>query len=250
MPESEPVVYSIEEGVARIRLDRPDKRNALSLELLRALSAAVDRAASEPDLRVVLLEGADPCFCAGLDLKAALEEPDVIRSMLLAFARTTTSIRRLDAPTIAKVQGAAIGGGCGLMVVCDFAVTHPEAKLGYPEVDFGISPAVVAPWLVRKIGPGAARAMLLAGGTMNGREGFDAGLATSLVEQNALEDTVEDLIGRLLKSGRQATIATKRCLNELDGANVEEEVLRGVELSAKIMGGEDAQDRLKRRFSQ
>ena len=250
MPESELVVYSIEAGVARIRLDRPEKRNALSLELIEALSAAIDRAASEPDLRVVLFEGTDPCFCAGLDLKAALEEPDVMRPMLLGLAQTTVSIRRLDAPTIAKVQGAAIGGGCGLMVVCDFAVTHPEAKLGYPEVDFGISPAVVAPWLVRKIGPGAARAMLLAGGTMNGREGFDAGLATSLVEQDALEETVEDLIGRLLKSGRQATIATKRCLNELDGANVEDDVLRGAELSAEIIRGEEAQDRLKRRFSQ
>ena len=96
-------------------------------------------------------------------------------------------IRRLSIPTIARVQGAAVGGGCGLMVVPDFAFTHAEAKVGYPEVSLGVCPAVVAPWLIKKIGAGRARAMLLEGGTISGGAALEIGLATHVVEQDHLE---------------------------------------------------------------
>ena len=138
-----------------------------------------------------------------------------------------------------------VGGGCGLMVVCDFAVTHAEAKLGYPEVDLGICPAVVAPWLMKKIGAGAARAMLLAGGTMSGEEGFRRGLATHLVAEGELAATAQSLAKRLAKGGPKVLAATKHWLNELDGSLDDAIADEAAEISARIIADDEAQARLK-----
>jgi methylglutaconyl-CoA hydratase len=172
------VKHYVAQGIHTVELARAEARNALSREMIAAFGAAVEQVAQDASARVLILGGEGRSFCAGMDLKAVADDPVAMGDMLRALSRVSRAIRRLPIPTIARVQGAAIGGGCGLMVVCDFAITHPEAKLGYPEVDLGICPAVVAPWLVKRIGAGAARAMLLAGGTMSGEEGFRRGLAT------------------------------------------------------------------------
>jgi methylglutaconyl-CoA hydratase len=138
-------------GITTIELARAEARNALSRELIAELGAAVEAVARDASARVLILGGQGKSFCAGMDLKAVADDPVAMGEMLRALSRTSRAIRRLAIPTIARVQGAAIGGGCGLMVVCDFAVTHAEAKLGYPEVDLGICPAVVAPWLLSLI---------------------------------------------------------------------------------------------------
>lgn len=157
-------------------------------------------------------------------------------------------LRRLPIPTIACVQGAAVGGGCGMMVVCDFAFTHAESKVGYPEVDLGVCPAVVAPWLIKKIGPGRARAMLLAGGTMTGQSGFEAGLATHLVREDQLESATLDFARKLTKGGPQAMAVTKRWLNELDASMDDGPLDKAAELSAQVIAGEEAQRRLRAIF--
>lgn len=244
------VSHSIERGIARITLHRPEVRNALSLELMHALREAVREVggAVERDIestRVMILGGEGKCFCAGMDLKAVAADPAAMGEMLRELSRVNVAIRRLPIPTIAQVQGAAIGGGCGLMVVCDFAFTHVEAKLGYPEVDLGICPAVVAPWLVRRIGAGRARTMLLAGGTMSGSEGFAAGLATHLVHEAKLADAVMAFAERLAKGGARAIAATKRWLNELDGSADESIAERGASISAEVIMGDEAQSRLR-----
>ena len=136
------------------------------------------------------------------------------------------------------------------MVVADFAVTHPEAKVGYPEVDLGICPAVVAPWLVRKIGAGRARTMLLAGGTMTGQAGFEAGLATHLCAADRLDATVAELAGRLSAGGPHALATTKHWLNELDGSMDDAILDRAAELSARIIAGDEAQERLRKAFAE
>ncbi|MFO0827561.1 MAG: enoyl-CoA hydratase/isomerase family protein [Phycisphaerales bacterium] len=239
------VTFELVDGIASLTMNRPEARNALSLALIRAMRDAVQRAANEPAARVLVIGGAGPVFCAGMDLKAVADDPVAMGEMLRELSRVTRTIRRLPIPTIARVQGAAVGGGCGLMVVCDFALTHPEAKVGYPEVDLGICPAVVAPWLVRKLGAGRARAMLLAGGTMTGEAGFNAGLATHLVPLAQLESATATLAKRLLTGGPKALAATKRWLNELDGS-VEDDVLdRAAEISAAIIAGDEAQSRLR-----
>jgi methylglutaconyl-CoA hydratase len=239
------VKTSIANGIATLELTRSEARNALSRELIAELGAAVDAIGRDASVRVLVLGGEGKSFCAGMDLKAVADDPIAMGEMLRALSRASRAIRRLSIPTIARVQGAAIGGGCGLMVVCDFAVTHAEAKLGYPEVDLGICPAVVAPWLMKKIGAGAARAMLLAGGTMSGEEGFRRGLATHLVAESDLVATAQQLAERLAKGGPKALAATKHWLNELDGSLDDAIADEAAEISARIIAGDEAQSRLR-----
>lgn len=247
------VTLSIDGSVATLTLNRPDARNALSLEMIAAMEVAIEKIesgiASDADpIRVMILAGSGKSFCAGMDLKAVQDDPILMGDMLRRLAAISRRIRRLEVPTISRVQGAAIGGGCGLMVVCDFSFSHAEAKLGYPEVDLGICPAVVAPFLVKRIGAGPARAMLLAGGTMGGEEGHARGLATHLVPLEDLESATHDFASRLVKGGPEAIAATKRWLNELDGSYDDEQLSKGAEISAELIQTEDAQARLRTLF--
>lgn len=247
---AELVLKEIAEGeIVTLTLNRPEARNALSYELITALDEAVAEVDRDMNARALILAGAGRSFCAGMDLKGVMDDPRKMGQMLQNLSKAARRIRRLSIPTIARVQGAAVGGGCGLMVVTDFAVTHAEAKVGYPEVDLGVTPAVVAPWLVRKIGPGRARAMLLAGGTMSGELGYEAGLATHLVAHEALEATALDLARSLARGGREAMAVTKRWLNELDGSLEDAPFEKAAKLSAEVIAGEEAQSRLRATFA-
>ena len=248
------VQLAIAHGCATITMRRPDVRNALDFPLIQALADVIARVAQHiketpNEIRVVVLAGEGKSFCAGMDLKAVMHDPIQMGQMLRQLSMTLLALRQLSVPTIARVQGAAIGGGCGLVVVCDFAVTHPEAKLGYPEVDLGVCPAVVAPWLIKKIGAGPARAMLLCGGTMKGDEGFSRGLVTHCAPIDQLDTTIATLVARLLTGGPNALACTKNMLNELDGSNDEQVAIEAAELSAKVIAGAEAQAHLSRHFS-
>jgi len=232
-------------GIATLTMNRPDSRNALSPELIDALDSAVEAVERDDSLRAMILAGEGKAFCAGMDLKGVVSDAAKMGGMLHGLSQVMRRIRRLKIPTIARVQGAAVGGGCGLMVMTDFAITHPEAKVGYPEVDLGVCPAVVAPWLVRKIGAGRARAMLLAGGTMSGEQGHAAGLASHLVARESLEAAVLELASTLLKGGQHAMAVTKQWLNELDGSYEDAVFDKAAALSAQVIAGQEAQDRLR-----
>ena len=248
MSTSDLVRLAVADHVATLSLNRPEARNALSLDLIRAFGEGVRRVAADPAIRVLIVAGEGKVFCAGMDLKAVADDPVAMGEMLRELSRATRALRRLPIPTIARVQGAAVGGGCGIMVVCDFAVTHPESKVGYPEVDLGVCPAVVAPWLIRRIGAGRARAMLLAGGTMSGKEGFEAGIATHLCEAGELEATAAALAKRLVGGGPKALAATKAWLNQLDGSDDDAVLDKAAEISAAIIAGDEAQSRLRAIF--
>lgn len=241
-----PIKTSHQDGVTRITLDRPEVRNAMSPELIEQLNETIRGLGSVEGLRSVVIQGSDPCFCSGMDLKTAGTDPQAMRGMLRGLADTMIEIRRLEVPVIARVQGAAVGGGCGLMTGCDFVVSHPDAKLGYPEVDHGICPAVVAPWLVRKIGGGRARALLLSGGTITGQAGFDIGLVSHLVAREEIDQTVDRLVERIDRGGANALAVTKRWLNQIENANLEEELVQGADISADVLAGPEAQERLAR----
>ncbi len=245
MSDSPCILTSRTDEKMTITLDRPDVRNAMSTLLIEQLEQSI-LDAGKSEARALVIEGADPCFCAGMDLKTAGAEPTAMRDMLHGLARVMIAIRNLEIPVIARVQGAAIGGGCGLMTACDFAITHPDAKLGYPEVDHGICPAVVTPWLVRKIGAGRARALLLMGGTITGAHALEIGLVTELAPKDELGNAVDGLVERLAKGGRSALATTKRWLNEVEGSKLEAELVRGADLSADVLEGPEAQERLAR----
>tara|TARA_B100000579_G_scaffold434814_1_gene456563 strand:- start:182 stop:916 length:735 start_codon:yes stop_codon:yes gene_type:complete len=236
-------------GITTMTLNRPSKRNALSLELIEAMHEKLDEVERDEVMRVFVLAGEGRAFCAGMDLRGVIDDPVKMQKMLRRLSEATKRIRCLPVPSIAIVQGAAVGGGCGLMVVCDFAFIHPEAKVGYPEVDLGVCPAVVAPWLIKKLGPGKARAMLLSGGTMSGEQGFQAGLATHLCEQDVLLESVQSFAMNLAQGGKDAMATTKSWLNELDGSLDDDILRRAADLSAEIIAGDEAQARLKPLYS-
>jgi methylglutaconyl-CoA hydratase len=245
------VLTEIADRCATVTMNRPDARNALSWDLIEALEQAVEAVGhdiSAGAVRVVTLAGAGTSFCAGMDLKAMMSDPAGMQRTLRGLARVMRLIRLLPVPTIARVQGAAIGGGCGLMVVTDYTLTHPEAKIGYLEVSLGLSPAVVAPWLIRKIGAGRARAMLLGGQMLNGREGFDLGLITHLVERDRVEPEAVELSARFAAGCPNALATTKRWLNELEGHLTDDLMQRGADLSADVLASPEAQSRLRHRF--
>lgn len=245
---SELATLQVEGAVARLTLNRPDKRNALSLELLQALHQRVDALAGEAGVAVCIVTGAGPTFCAGMDLRAVLKEPGAPLRLLSSIAELTIKFRALPMATLARVNGAAIGGGCGLVAVCDLAVTHPDAKLGYPEVDLGVCPAVVAPWLVQAVGAGRARRVLLSGGTLTGLRAHELGLVSSLVPAEALDAETETIASRLAGAGLRALRATKAHLNSMDGERLNELVRRGAHLSAEVIDGAEARERLSRLY--
>jgi enoyl-CoA hydratase/carnithine racemase len=234
--------------VARLTLRRPEARNALSMDLLTDLLDAL-RSLRNADAHILVLSGEGKSFCAGMDLKAVVGHPGDALHLLSTLAEATCTLRKLPMVSIARVQGAAIGGGCGLACVCDLALTHADAKLGYPEVDLGVCPAVVAPWLVKKIGPGPARRVLLSGGLMSGTEAHRIGIADSVFPDIAsLDAAVEDTVKRLSSGGPHALRATKELLNQLDGSLDDATVHAGAELSARIVNLPETQAILKAKF--
>ena len=240
------VSLSKNEGIARVRLQRPESRNALSSRMIKELEAVIGAVESDPDLRLMIIEGDGKAFCAGMDLKGVRDDPSAMGEMLNGLAGVSIRIRDLKIPTIARAHGAAIGGGCGLLAICDFAITHPEAKIGYPEVDLGICPAVVAPWLIQRIGTGKARSLLLSGGTMSGEDALAWGLVDECVPLEELDQAVERKARRILAGGPNAIQVTKEWLNELEGDKIRQDVLKGGQLSASVIQGEEAQSRISR----
>ena len=234
--------------IATLILDRPDRHNALSIDLLGALHARLDELEAAPP-SVLIVTGAGRSFCAGMDLKEVLGAPDAPLTLLTALAKMTVRLRKLPSIVIAQINGAAIGGGCGLACVCDLAVTHADAKLGFPEVDLGLCPAVVAPWVVRRVGAGMARRILLEGGTMTGQRASELGLVTEVVpSRDDLAERVRERAERIASGGPNALAATKALLNELDGSLDEDLVLRGAVLSARVLATDEAQATLRERF--
>ncbi|UCD74765.1 MAG: enoyl-CoA hydratase/isomerase family protein [Phycisphaerales bacterium] len=246
---SDLVLTDITGGIATVTLNRPPQRNAASFELLEVLDDAVAAIEGDERVRVMILTGAGPVFCPGLDLQELLVDSEADREAVFRLVRKLSRvgrrINRLPIPTIACVQGAAIGGGMMLALVTDFTISHAEAKIGYPPAKLNLSPAALSPFLIRRIGPGRARAMLLKGGAMSGTEALERGLITHLVNPAAIESVAADLAGELAQAGRQATIDLKRLMLELDGSLDDEALDRAADCSARIIAGEEAQEPLK-----
>ncbi|HED53754.1 MAG TPA: enoyl-CoA hydratase/isomerase family protein [Phycisphaerales bacterium] len=238
--------------IATLTFNRPEAHNALSTEMLSAAHMRLDQleaSTDEPPV-VLILTGAGRSFCAGMDLKEVIigDDPGVPLRLLESLARLTHRLRLLPMVVLGRINGAAIGGGCGLATVCDLAITHADAKLGFPEVDLGLCPAVVSPWLVRRIGPGRARTVMLSGGVMSGSRAHELGIVSQVVDSREdLNAEVDRIAQSLAAGGPHAMRATKQLLNSLDGSDNLDILLEGAALSAKVLATEDAQRRLKAR---
>jgi methylglutaconyl-CoA hydratase len=216
---NEPLVrYDYRPPAVLLTLNRPDKRNAFSRDLIAALTTAVERARDDDAVRCVLVTGAGPAFCAGMDLTELSEtitaDQDVIWNDAVNLARLFDLIYTLPKPTIAVVNGAAVAGGAGLVTVCDLAVAAPTAKLGYPEVRRGLVAAMVMPHLLRHVGERAARWLLLTGELIDAVEAQRVGLVNAVVPAAELLSTADRWARSLAEGGPQALAMTKDLLRQ------------------------------------
>jgi len=214
---TEPLVhYESRPPAVLLTLDRPGKRNALSRELIAALTVAVERARDDTAARCVLLTGSGPAFCAGMDLAELSATIDADQATIwndaVNYGRLLELIYMMPKPTIAVVNGAAVAGGAGLVSICDLAVAVPEAKFGYPEVRRGLVAAMVMPHLLRHVGERIARWLLLTGELIDAATAERAGLINAVVSKDELLPTAEQWVRSLAEGGPKALAATKELL--------------------------------------
>ena len=218
-----------------LTLNRPEKRNALSPELIEELTTALHEAA-RCSCGVVILTGAGPAFCAGLDLEhlAAIsaKTPEENRRDSEQIAHLLRTLYDFPKPVIAAVNGAAIAGGMGLATIPDFTLSVPEAKFGYTEVRIGFIPAIVASFLLRQVGEKRTRDLLLTGRVIDAPEALDLGLVTQIVAADQLMPTAHALAQALLQNSPEAMQSVKRLLTRHATPRLDEELADAIEANA------------------
>jgi methylglutaconyl-CoA hydratase len=206
-----------DDGVLRVTLQDAKKRNALGVEMFDAIDGALQ--SLDGQTRCVLLAGEGPVFCAGFDMRACVDNIEVLEIYILRLSKLIRTLRRVSVPVVVAAHGAAIAGGCAVLTGCDFVVGSKEAKYGYPVHQIGISPAVTIPTLFQKVGEGRARSLSLSGEIIYGSDAYAIGLLSHLEETDTQAiATASALAMELSKKPPIALQATKRWLNELDGS--------------------------------
>ena len=231
-------------SVLTLTLDRPEVRNALSGELVEQLTGALEAAGRDDAVRVVVLTGTGRAFSAGADLAAlqglqtASAEANLADSELLA--RLFETLYTLPKPVVAKVQGHAIAGGCGLAAVCDFSLVADDVKLGFTETRIGFVPALVAVFVVRKLGEAAARDLLLRGHLIDAAEAARIGLVTRAVPAGDLDVAVDALCHDLATQTSASAVAlTKRLLADVPSMGLAEGLSYAARLNAFARSTDD-----------
>jgi methylglutaconyl-CoA hydratase len=206
-----------DDGVLRVTLQDAKKRNALGVEMFDAIDGALQ--SLDGQTRCVLLAGEGPVFCAGFDMRACVDNIEVLEIYILRLSKLIRTLRRVSVPVVVAAHGAAIAGGCAVLTGCDFVVGSKEAKYGYPVHQIGISPAVTIPTLFQKVGEGRARSLSLGGEIIYGSDAYAIGLLSHLEETDTQAIAIASALAmELSKKPPIALQATKRWLNELDGS--------------------------------
>lgn len=228
--------------VATLTLNRPEKRNAISPEMVRELPAALTEIESS-SARGVVITGAGKAFCAGMDLEAlkafSTQFPHQINDDARSIAQMFRRIYNFPKPLIAAVNGAAIAGGCGIATLCDLTLAAPEAKFGYTEVRIGFIPAIVSTFVVRQIGEKRARDLLLTGRVFEAEEARQMGLVNEIVPQAKLLARARELATTLAGMSPISLAHTKRLLAKFAEAQLDRELDLAIEESAQVRETED-----------
>jgi len=205
------------ESVARLTLARPDLHNAFNVEMIAELRDCFSALASDPATRVVVLTGAGPSFCAGADLNWMRASLDWSREHNMADAKALAAMFEaawdLPQPLIGRINGAAMGGGVGLVACCDIAVAADTARFGFSEVKLGLIPAVISQYVVPKIGVSQARALFVSAERFTAQRAYEIGLVHAIAGAEELDVAVAKLVERLLSSGPAALGAAKRLVD-------------------------------------
>ena len=233
---------AVESGIATITLNRPDKRNAVSYELIDDLVRALEEIKSSP-ARVLILTGAGKAFCSGMDLDNLKALIGRTTEQNLEDSRTMVSLFRslyeFPKPTIAAVNGAAIAGGTGLALLCDFTLAVPDAKFGYTEVRIGFVPAIVSTFLLRQVGEKITRDLLLTGRIFDAQEALKLCLVNEIVPPERLLSRANELAAQLNENSPLSLFHTKRLLTEHARAELDSEIEAAVRENAGIRESAD-----------
>lgn len=236
------VTYSVADQVGTITLNRPDLRNVLSIESLRAMHDALAQAAADDDVRVVVVTGSGNTFCAGADLKGASSVADEgeMWNGPHAIVRVLEALLDHPKPTIARVQGHVAGGGNGLLAACDLSVAVESAKLAFSEVRLGLAPAVISVVCLARMNPADGYELLLTGERVSARRAKEAGLLNQVVEDDALDEAVAGYVDQLRRGGPNALAATKELLRRVRTMPREQAFAWTCDLSASLFSSQEA----------
>jgi methylglutaconyl-CoA hydratase len=238
------VLFEVKERIGYITLNRPDKRNALSFELVAELKEAFNRAENDSAVKVIVLRANGEAFCAGADLASLQKlqnnsfEENIADSNHLK--ELFIKIYQLKKVVIAQVQGHALAGGCGLATICDFVFAVPEAKFGYTEVKIGFIPAMVLVFLIRKIGEQRAKHLLLSGELVQSNDAMSFGLINFLVNKEELEKSVNDFAQKLItnNSGHSMNL-TKQMIDQVQSMPLNDALTYAARMNAEMRASED-----------
>jgi methylglutaconyl-CoA hydratase len=239
------LLYEVADGKGRIVLNRPEKRNALDDTLVSELTTALIDAESDDKVRVVQISANGATFCAGADLEylarmATFSLEDNVKDSM-SLARMLLTIYRLRKPVIAVVNGPALAGGCGLATACDFILASREnARFGYPEVKVGFVAAVVLAFLIKRVGEGRARELLLLGHTLTADEAATMGLVSRVVPESQLLPALDQLANELIATNSPTAMSlTKRLLSEIGDKHLEDSLALAASANAEARMTED-----------
>lgn len=206
-------------GVAFISLNRPELHNAFNDELIREMTHLFFELNKNESARLAVLTGEGKSFCAGADLNWMKSMANYSKSENIEDARNLSNLFQtiddLNIPLIGKINGHALGGGVGVVSVCDYAITSSQAKFGFTEVRLGLIPAVISPYCIRKIGESNARAWFLSGERFDAKKAFEMNLVHEVCEESSLDERVEALIESFLKAGPQASREAKKLIRNV-----------------------------------
>lgn len=236
------ILVTVDSGIATVTLNRPDKRNAISYELIDDLLAALAEIA-QSTARGLVLTGAGKAFCSGMDLENLKtltgRTPEQSRKDSETMARLFRSLYDFPKPTIAAVNGPAIAGGCGLATLCDFTLAAPDAKFGYTEVRIGFVPAIVSTFLLRQVGEKHARDLLLTGRIVDAEEAHRIGLINQIVAAEKLMARARELAAQLMENSPISLGYTKRLLSEQARRELDVQIEAAVAENAGIRATQD-----------
>ena len=238
------ILYSVESAIARITLNRPEKRNALNPEMLGELANALKKSAKDDALRVVIITGAGSDFCSGADLAGldrtadagVLDHVETARQLADIFLQ----MRHHPRPILAAVRGRALAGGCGLATACDLIVAEESAHFGYPEVKIGFVPAMVTAILRRSVSEKRAFELLATGEIITAPQAHAVGLINRVYPDAEFNSLLEEYVTALASKSGSAVALTKNLLYHMDGMTFDSALEAGVHANALARMTEDA----------
>lgn len=226
-----------------LTLNRPERRNALSIELLEALRQSLDQLAQEPQQRVAILRGAGPAFCAGLDLLEAAQ-PELAERSAYCLNHAFHTLAKSPLITIAAVHGAAYAGGVGLLACCDLAVAADDLKIAFPEVRRGLVPALAGALLYGRLRDGDLRELLLLGEPVGAERALQIGLVQRVVALPRLIEEAEAMAAAILRGGPAAVRQTKRLLHEFTASDAQGRFARALASHSQARLSDEAREGL------